>query len=39
MVNEALTVAKIVQWELWNDAELSWAIEPDTTENWNSAAG
>jgi hypothetical protein len=39
MVNEALTVAKIVQWELWNGANPTWAMESATTRKWNSAAG
>jgi hypothetical protein len=31
MVNEVLTVAKIVQWELWHGVEPTWAMELDTT--------
>jgi hypothetical protein len=39
MVNEVLTVAKIVQWELWNSAEPTWAMEPATTRKCNLATG
>jgi hypothetical protein len=28
MVNEVLTVAKIVQWELWDGVEPTWFVEP-----------